>query len=104
MEEQDEQYQAFNDWLNHYLSKRDIHVKNLETAFSDGINLIHLVEIISGESIGRYSKNPKFFGQKLDNVQVAINFIEKRWNVSVFGYSPMGFFFGFLIDRDFGRE
>jgi len=82
------QYQAFLDWVNHFLAKRDIEVFDLTMSFSDGVNWINLVECVSEMSVGRYSRNPKHTGQKLDNIKVAINFMEHNWKLKILGCNP----------------
>ena len=40
--------------------------------------LIHLLELLSNESLGRYASKPKMRVQRFENVNVALNFIKSR--------------------------
>ncbi|GAB5363418.1 hypothetical protein AAMO2058_000881200 [Amorphochlora amoebiformis] len=40
--------------------------------------LINLMEIISGKKIGRYNKHPVIIQQKLENLNIALNFMKKE--------------------------
>lgn len=82
------QRESFLNWTNYHLGKRDIEIDTLSDAFTDGLNLIHLIEIISGKSVGFYSKRPRFLSQKIDNVNVGLAFVKREWNVNVYGCTP----------------
>lgn len=43
--------QVFTNWVNLYLGKRDLQVKDLKTDLSDGVLLCNLMEIISGKKL-----------------------------------------------------
>lgn len=45
---------------------------------SDGVILIHLLEILSQESLGRYASRPKLRVQRFENVNIALDFIKSR--------------------------
>ncbi|CAF9904428.1 hypothetical protein IMSHALPRED_000050 [Imshaugia aleurites] len=64
--------------LNAKVSGRDVAVKNLVTDLSDGVILIHLLEVLGNESLGRYASKPKLRVQRFENVNVALNFIKAR--------------------------
>ena len=48
------------------------------TDLSDGIILIHLLEVLSNESLGRYASNPKLRVQRFENVNKSLEFIKSR--------------------------
>lgn len=48
------------------------------TDLSDGIILIHLLEVLSHESLGRYASKPKLRVQKFENVNRSLEFIKQR--------------------------
>jgi hypothetical protein len=50
----------------------------LTTDLGDGIILIHLLEILSNESLGRYASRPKLRVQKFENANIALDFIKSR--------------------------
>ena len=50
----------------------------MTTDLGDGVNLIHLLEILSNESLGRYAARPKLRVQRFENVNIALDFIKSR--------------------------
>ncbi|XP_060647920.1 uncharacterized protein LOC132785712 [Drosophila nasuta] len=70
------QQNTFTRWANEHLKTVDSSIENLETDFSDGLRLILLVEVLSHQRIPRYNKNPTFRTQKLENVSIALEFLE----------------------------
>ncbi|KAJ5833489.1 hypothetical protein N7474_001800 [Penicillium riverlandense] len=72
------QEKTFTKWLNNKLKARDIAIENLITDLSDGVILIHLLEILGGESLGRYASKPKLRVQKFENVNKSLDFIKSR--------------------------
>ena len=57
---------------------RGVQINNLTTDLGDGVNLIHLLEILSNESLGRYAARPKLRVQRFENVNIALDFIKSR--------------------------
>ena len=53
-------------------------VKSLVTDLSDGIILIHLLEVLSNESLGRYASIPRLRVQKFENVNKSLEYIKSR--------------------------
>lgn len=51
---------------------------NLETDLSDGLALIALIEVLSQKKMSKHNKRPTFRSQKLENVQIALKFLEKE--------------------------
>ncbi|KAF2208620.1 hypothetical protein CERZMDRAFT_70843 [Cercospora zeae-maydis SCOH1-5] len=72
------QEKTFGKWLNNKLQVRNLHLDNLVTDLSDGVILIHLLEILSAESLGRYAARPKLRVQRFENVNIALDFIKSR--------------------------
>lgn len=64
--------------LNNKISPREVAVKSLVTDLSDGIILVHLLEVLSNESLGRYASNPRLRVQKFENVNKSLEFIKSR--------------------------
>ena len=60
------------------MAARNVAVKSLVTDLSDGIILIHLLESLSNESLGRYAANPKLRVQKFENVSKSLDFIKSK--------------------------
>ena len=70
------QERTFTKYVNSQLNKCGTEIEDLETSFSDGLKLIRLVCVLSGKEIRKYSKNPTFRTQKLENVSIALKFLE----------------------------
>ncbi|KAF1957587.1 alpha-actinin-2 [Byssothecium circinans] len=72
------QQKTFTKWLNSKLKAREVEINDLITDLSDGIALIHLLEILSNDSLGRYASRPKLRVQKFENVNKSLDFIKGR--------------------------
>ncbi|KAM5351402.1 hypothetical protein ACJ41O_004125 [Fusarium nematophilum] len=72
------QQKTFTKWLNTKLEARDLEVKDLVADLSDGVMLIHLLECLSNESLGRYASKPKLRVQMFENANLALDFIKSR--------------------------
>ncbi|KAF2861994.1 alpha-actinin, sarcomeric [Piedraia hortae CBS 480.64] len=72
------QAKTFTKWLNNKLAARDRQINDIVTDLSDGVELIHLLEILSQESLGRYASRPKLRVQRFENVNIALDFIKSR--------------------------
>jgi Ca2+-binding EF-hand superfamily protein len=64
--------------LNSKLAVRGVHVEDLVRDVSDGTALIHLLEILSQESLGRYAAKPKLRVQRFENANIALDYIKGR--------------------------
>ena len=64
--------------LNSKLTARDIAVKDLVKDLSDGIILIHLLEVLSNESLGKYASNPKLRVQRFENANKSLDYIRSK--------------------------
>ena len=72
------QKRIFTRWANAYLKARKMKVADLCTDLQDGVKLINLLEILSGESVGKYRKNPKMEIHKRENLKAAFEFMAKK--------------------------
>jgi Ca2+-binding EF-hand superfamily protein len=72
------QQKTFTKWLNTKLEAREIAIQDLVADLSDGIILIHLLEILSNESLGRYASKPKLRVQRFENANLALDFVKSR--------------------------
>lgn len=70
------QQNTFTRWANEHLKTVDKYIGSLETDLSDGLVLIALVEVLSGKKLPKHNKKPVFRSQKLENVSVALRFLE----------------------------
>lgn len=76
---QDIQEKTFTRWVNQQLAQRGMHVDKLPDDFKDGILLCNLIEVISGDkSVGRINRHPRVPAQKLENVQMALDFVRNE--------------------------
>lgn len=60
------------------MAVRGVHVDDLVRDVSDGTVLIHLLEILSQESLGRYAAKPKLRVQRFENANIALDYIKGR--------------------------
>jgi Ca2+-binding EF-hand superfamily protein len=72
------QQKTFTKWLNTKIEVRNLEVKDLVKDLSDGVMLIHLLECLSHESLGRYASKPKLRVQKFENANTALDFVKSR--------------------------
>ena len=70
------QQNTFTRWANEHLKQANTSIANLETDLSNGLKLIALIEVLSGKRIPRYNRKPNFRSQKLENVSIALQFLE----------------------------
>ena len=73
------QKKTFTRWCNEHLKKvgPDHLIQELGEDFTDGIKLILLLEALSQKKVGRYNKKPRVYAQKMENIEMALNFIMK---------------------------
>ncbi|KAK6079852.1 Alpha-actinin-like protein 1 [Seiridium cupressi] len=72
------QQKTFTKWLNTKIESRGLEVKDLVTDLSSGVILIHLLECLSQESLGRYAAKPKLRVQRFENANLALDFVKSR--------------------------
>ncbi|KAF7542561.1 hypothetical protein G7Z17_g11472 [Cylindrodendrum hubeiense] len=72
------QQKTFTKWLNTKVESRNVEVKDLAADLSDGVILIHLLECLSNESLGRYASKPKLRVQRFENANLGLDFIKSR--------------------------
>ncbi|XP_067618137.1 filamin-A isoform X2 [Eurosta solidaginis] len=72
------QQNTFTRWANEHLKTIDRNINNLEADLSDGLRLIALIEVLSQKRMPKYNKRPTFRSQKLENVSVALQFLEQE--------------------------
>lgn len=71
------QEKVFTRWCNDYLSERGMMIQDLKTDLKSGLYLINLIEVISGKSLGKHNKHPTINIQKLENLQLCLDYITK---------------------------
>uniref|UniRef100_A0A6E8VIS6 Calponin-homology (CH) domain-containing protein n=1 Tax=Anopheles coluzzii TaxID=1518534 RepID=A0A6E8VIS6_ANOCL len=70
------QQNTFTRWANEHLKIINQTIANLESDLSDGLRLIALIEVLSQKRMSKHNKRPTFRSQKLENVSVALKFLE----------------------------
>ena len=65
--------------MNSHLRKRDIKIDDLATGLQNGINLVHLLEELTGKTTPvSINKNPTFRIQKIQNSSIAVDFAKSE--------------------------
>ena len=72
------QQNTFTRWANEHLKVIEKNIMSLETDLSDGLPLIALIEVLSQKRMSKHNKRPTFRSQKLENVSVALKFLEQE--------------------------
>ncbi|XP_029456815.1 LOW QUALITY PROTEIN: filamin-B [Rhinatrema bivittatum] len=73
------QQNTFTRWCNEHLKCVNKRIGNLQTDLSDGLRLIALLEVLSQKKMYRkYHQRPTFQQMQLENVSVALEFLERE--------------------------
>uniref|UniRef100_A0A668AS08 Filamin A n=1 Tax=Myripristis murdjan TaxID=586833 RepID=A0A668AS08_9TELE len=73
------QQNTFTRWCNEHLKCVNKRIANLQTDLSDGLRLIGLLEVLSQKKMFRkYNQRPTFRQMQLENVSVALEFLDKE--------------------------
>ncbi|KAI6380876.1 hypothetical protein MCOR25_001401 [Pyricularia grisea] len=72
------QQKTFQKWANSKLAERSLETKDLVEDLKDGVLLIHLLECLASESLGRFASKPKLPVQRYENANTALGFIQSR--------------------------
>ena len=70
--------QTFTAWCNSHLRKVGVQIKEINVDFRDGLTLLKLLEIISGEKLPPAERKGKMRVHKIANVGKALNFIQSK--------------------------
>ena len=70
------QKNTFTRWANEHLKNANKQIEDLQCDLSDGLKLIALIEVLSGKKLPRHNRKPVFRTQKLENVTIALTFLE----------------------------
>ncbi|XP_076390473.1 filamin A protein cher isoform X4 [Megachile rotundata] len=70
------QQNTFTRWANEKLKAANKHIDDLESDLSDGLRLISLIEVLTQKKLPKHSQRPTFRSQKLENVSVALKFLD----------------------------
>ncbi|XP_033124822.1 alpha-actinin-like isoform X3 [Anneissia japonica] len=72
-----QQKKTFTAWCNSHLRRMNVQIDDLEEDFKNGLRLILLLEVISGEKLPKPEKGNLRF-HKISNVNKALEFIERK--------------------------
>ncbi|XP_029282051.1 filamin-C-like [Cottoperca gobio] len=73
------QQNTFTRWCNEHLKVVNKRINDLQKDLSDGLKLIGLLEVLSQKKMYRkYHSRPNFRQMKLENVSVALEFLERE--------------------------
>jgi len=73
---------AFTQWMDETLKKRNMEVKDLSVDLCDGIKLINFFELLCGHQMTeKYDKVPTNRIQKINNLSLALRFMERNCGV-----------------------
>ncbi|XP_070576983.1 spectrin beta chain, non-erythrocytic 5-like isoform X4 [Ptychodera flava] len=78
------QKKTFTKWMNQFLEKANLHVNNLYTDLEDGKMLMKLLEIISGEKLGKPNRGILRV-QKIENLNRCLNFLATKVRLESIG-------------------
>ncbi|UXI22435.1 G-protein coupled receptor 158 [Sarcoptes scabiei] len=77
------QQNTFTRWANEHLRTVNKHIADIAADFCDGIRLIALVEVLSGKRLPNYNKRPKVRAQKIENVNIALQFLKNEEKIRI---------------------
>lgn len=78
------QKKTFTKWMNSFLVKAKMEVEDLFTDLADGIKLLKLLEIISGEKLGK-PNNGRMRVHKIENVNKSLAFLHTKVRLESIG-------------------
>lgn len=58
-------------------------IEDVFTDFASGVKLIETLGILGGEPVGRYNKTPKLRLQKIENMNIALDYIKRRGGIQL---------------------
>lgn len=91
------QIKAFKSWVNSTLEKKNIPpVEDLKTDFQDGVRLCNFLETVSNKRIGKYDSKPSHQIQKIQNLSIALQFVQNVLEVKLVSLGPEDIFNGNL--------
>ncbi|XP_068202853.1 alpha-actinin-1-like [Palaemon carinicauda] len=78
------QKKTFTKWMNGHLRKQTLEVKDLFVDLEDGIKLMKLLEIITGENLGKPQKGQTRF-HKISNANRCLAFVQSKTRLESIG-------------------
>ncbi|OQS03805.1 alpha-actinin-1, partial [Thraustotheca clavata] len=75
----DVQKNTFTRWANTHLSRKRMEIHDVYEDLKDGLRLIALLQIVSRQQVApKYNKHPRMRIQKLENLNLAFNFMARN--------------------------
>jgi len=71
------QKKTFTKWMNSHLKKVGAHIDDCQTEFETGVKLMQLIKSLYGLDIPKHNPAPKMKPQKLDNISLAFDMVDK---------------------------
>lgn len=91
------QKNTFTRWANEHLKTINKQLNDLETDLSDGLRLVGLVEVLSGKKFKHLNRRPNFRTQKLENVTMVLEFLERDEGIRIVNIGKFTLFAFFYI-------
>ena len=70
--------QTFTAWCNSHLRKVNVQIEEIDVDFRDGLKLMLLLEVISGEKFPQRPERGKLRFHQISNVNKALDFISSK--------------------------
>lgn len=77
------QQKTFTRWCNEHLKAKLMKIEDLNVDLRDGVKLVVLLELLSQKKLGRYNKKARIHVQKMENNQLALDFITKKERIKL---------------------
>jgi len=86
------QIKAFTAWLNGYLVQRTLNVSDIQQDMDDGVKLINFLELLSSKKVTqKWNPKPPTRIQKIENLHIALTFLDKDIKIKTAGASAEDF-------------
>ncbi|KAK6175813.1 hypothetical protein SNE40_014201 [Patella caerulea] len=77
------QKNTFTRWANEHLKTVNKSLTDLDSDLADGLRLLALVEVLSGNKFKHINKRPNFRTQKLENVTMVLKYLEEDEGIRI---------------------
>jgi cortexillin 1/2 len=78
--------------VNSVLEKREMRIEDISKDLASGVELINFLELLSGKKLDtKYDKSPVMRIQKIQNIHLALRFLEKEMEVKLVGIGAEDF-------------
>jgi hypothetical protein len=77
-------------WINTYLEPLGFKIVDVTEDFKSGVNLCVFLEEVSKKKLTKWSKKPAMRVHKIENLSIALNFMQKDLGVRLVSIGPEG--------------